>query len=40
MTIKSLKYHLVEGMVTDDFTLHSRVRDPHYMILEVSWDSL
>ena len=27
----SLKWHLVEGPITHDFT-------PHYMILEVSWD--
>ena len=31
----SLKWHLVEGMVTYDFTLHLRVRDQHYMIVEV-----
>jgi hypothetical protein len=31
----SLKWHLVEGPVTYDFTLHSRARDQHYMIVEV-----
>ena len=35
-----LKQHLVEGPVTYDFTLHLRVRDHTYMILEVSWDGL
>jgi hypothetical protein len=40
MTIKLLKYHLVEGVVTYDSILHSRACDPHYMILEVSWNGL
>ena len=34
----SLKYHVVKGLVTYDFTLHLRVRA--YMTLEVSWDGL
>jgi hypothetical protein len=36
----SLKWYLVEGPVTCDFTLHLRVPWPHYMRLEASWDGL
>ena len=39
----SLKYHLVEGLVTYGFTLHLRVLEgpwPQEMILKVSWDGL
>ena len=35
-----LKWRLVEGPVTYDFTLHLRVRDHASMILEVAWDGL
>jgi len=32
--------YLIEGPITYDFTLHLRVHDHTYMILEVSWDGL
>ena len=40
MNRNSLKWHLVEGPITYDFTLHSRVCDhTTYMILEVPLDT-